>query len=150
MRLLLKQPLSTEMAKLVFDKLCTRKSVRDKYLYTEVIYNYEFLEDYQDIYSDFQEISTERLPQPEQHSDIYGGTESEEDITPPQWGPEHYKYRTHPLYLMVSRSCASISTVYFQIQSVRIIFCRIQLPSTTMQHPFCIDPASFYTLSFKP
>lgn len=89
---------------LVFDKLCERKSERQEYFYNQVTYDYELLEDYQDIYSDFHksDFRPRRLEnEPEETSDIpnYGPMEE----TPPyHWGPERYKYSNHPLYLMVS------------------------------------------------
>lgn len=84
---------------LVFDKLCERKLDRKEYFYTQVTYDYEFLEDYLDIYRDFHEGGfkpRELESKLEERSDLTDGTR------PYLWGPDRYKYDSHPLYLMVS------------------------------------------------
>lgn len=64
------------MAKLVLDKCCKKVDKvdeTDNYLYTQVDYDYELLEDYQDLYHESGNSAV-----------------------------EHYTYHNHPLYLMVS------------------------------------------------
>lgn len=64
-----------KMAKLVLDKCCKKVDKvdeTDNYLYTQVDYDYELLEDYQDLYHESGNSAV-----------------------------EHYTYHNHPLYLMV-------------------------------------------------
>ena len=97
------------MARLFFDKLCERKAVYDDYLYREVAYNYEFLEDYQDVYDEFRETNNAAS---KRKKSIRNGGATAISVKPHMWGPKVYRYKTHPLYLMVSMSSAIIpSTV---------------------------------------
>lgn len=93
------------MTKLVFDKLCDRKTVYDDYFYRKVLYNYEFLEDYQDVYSEFPETitSTDAASVQQESSRMQtAGLATAITVKPRVWGPKVYRYKTHPLYLMVS------------------------------------------------
>lgn len=72
---------------MLFNCLCER-SVNDDYIYREVIYDYELLEDYQDLNECHkQDVGSKQ-----------GSTKLEKFH---DWGPKRYKYCTHPLYLMV-------------------------------------------------
>lgn len=95
------------------------KPVNEDYFYNEVTYDYELLEDYQDIYSEFHESSSNAVAPSQQETELgsdplpqgRGEGEPKEDkevVSPYQWGPERYTYSTHPLYLMV-RTCKASS-----------------------------------------
>ena len=72
------------MARVLFDRLCERRSVNCDYYYREVSYSYELLEDYQDLNKKCHKQGV---------ASKQGSTKA--------WGPKCYKYCTHPLYLMV-------------------------------------------------
>ena len=87
------------MAKVVFDKFCKRDSVSADYFYREVLYDYELLEDYQDLYQEF--LERDQVSDSDTAAQKSGG--SQENVQERyNWGPKQYRYHTHPLYLMVS------------------------------------------------
>ena len=91
----------------MFDKFCERKAIHEDYFYGEVTYDYELLEDYKDLYVEFESKSesASRPGKQQQHPAREGGGKTRKVSTERvshKWGPEHYKYYTHPLHLMVS------------------------------------------------
>lgn len=109
------------MAKIVFDKLCECETVQDNYFYRKVTYDYELLEDYQELYSDFQE------PKPsQQHSpDLQAQQPSPNQDH--NWGPKHFKYHTHPLYLMVSSTEKLQMLAHFFLMLLKVRYKRKDL-----------------------
>lgn len=100
----------SDMAKAVFDKLCERKSINDDYFYREVTYDYELLEDYQDLYTEFLQNG---VTSNEKSSQQQVGKEKEKVEQFYNWGPKCYKYHTHPLYLMVR---ISLKRIHYIVQ----------------------------------
>lgn len=91
---------TTDVARIVFDKLCGCEAIQEDYFYRKMTYDYELLEDYQDLYNGSQRPSPQQQQQQQQGShDKHSQQQPGQDNN---WGPKHYQYHTHPLHLMVA------------------------------------------------